>query len=152
MADDKKPNGLATADDFRHMQEFEEPERVRLPKLGKDVMLRRPSLLFFLCRGKVPLSLSQKITGGGKDQQLSWQEIQDGAKWMFEIIQAVMVQPRCTMNPGPGEISPDMLDMDDAQFIVSWSQGEHISTGGNEAASLDRFRGKRRTRSGSAHG
>lgn len=153
MGEDKKANGLATADDFRKLAEFEEPERVRLPKLGKDVMLRRPSLLFFLSRGRVPLSLSSKITGAGKDAPLTWKEIQDGAQWMFEIIQAVMVMPRCVMkDPKAGEITADMIDMDDAQFIVAWAQGEHFSTGGKEAASLDRFPGKRQPKAGRAGG
>ena len=148
-----KTNGLATADDFRKMQEFEEPERVLLPKLGKEVLLRRPSLIFFLSRGRVPLSLSNKIASAGKDAALTWKEIQDGAKWMFEVLQAVMVQPRCVMeNPKADEITADMIDMDDAQFMVAWAQGEHFSTGGKEATSLDRFPGERRPEAGSGHG
>lgn len=131
-------NGLATSDDFRKAVEFDPPERVRLPKLGKDVMLRRPRTMWFLTHDELALSLSGQLASD--DQKQKREARRESVRWMLEVIQTVMVHPRCSLTPKEGEISPDLLDMEDANFIVKWAYGEIITREGQEAKSLDTFR------------
>jgi hypothetical protein len=142
----RKTNGLATAADFREAQRFGEPEPVRLPKLGKSVLLRRPTPEWFIFRqARLPVTLLAK---NGAKEQLTPGQIVEAAKWMYEGLQAIMVQPKLSLNPGPDEISPDMIDIEDAQFMLRWAQGEVI----DEAASLETFRGERPTPHPGKHG
>jgi hypothetical protein len=48
-----------------------------------------------------------------------------------------------SLNPGPGEIPPELLDMEDVNFILRWAYGELGTEAEGSAASLDSFRPKR---------
>jgi hypothetical protein len=60
-----KPNGVASANDFRKLAEgsaFEEPSRVVLPKSGYGVVLRRPTKFYWaLRRTGWPRELREKL-------------------------------------------------------------------------------------------
>ena len=138
MTDDKK-NGIATADDFRKSLEFDPPERVVLPKLGLAVLLRRPSPMWLMFRGRLPVTLAARMSANA-DREAKPEDILASADWLFKLLQAVMVRPRCVMDPvSDDEISPDLIDMDDVAFIASWASGEEVDA----ANSLNTFRSER---------
>ncbi len=140
MGNDRK-NGIATAEDFRNAFEFSAPERVVLPKLGKPVILRRPNPNWYMYRGRLPVTLAASLSDIAKnDGQVTQADIYASADWFLHLLQAVMVQPKCVMNPiHADEISPDMMDMDDVIFIQAWASGEAV----DEANSLATFRPER---------
>ena len=136
MAENGKPNGLATVADFRAMRTFEPAERVRLPHIGKEVMLRRPTMLWFIARARLPLSLLAKI----KDKEkLVTSDTMEALQWITDLLVEIMVEPRCSMKPQDGEISPEMIDIEDALFMAAWASGEMLS----ETNSLSGFRSER---------
>jgi len=132
-------NGIATAEDFKAVMEFGPAERVTLPKLGKPVLLRRPSPMWMLFNGRLPVTLAAK-QAGAQAGKANVEEIMSSAQWMFHLLQNVMVKPRCVMNPvASDEISPDMMQMEDVVFIMGWAAGEEV----DEARSLSTFREER---------
>jgi len=134
---DEQNNHLATAADFKLVQEVERPvERITLPKLGKAVLLRRPTARWFIYRGQFPAVLAAKMAGQD-DQQRSVDDLHRIAKWVVDLLGEVMVQPRVSLSPGPGEISPDMICDDDLNFIIKWSLGVVASDGGDLSSFRD---------------
>lgn len=134
-------NGIATADDFKAAMSFSDPVRVTLPKLGKAVLLRRPSPTWMLFNGRLPVTMAAKMSKTSPDNS-SIESMIESAEWMFRLLRSVMVSPRCVMEPGAeDEISPDMIDMEDVTFIMGWAAGEEV----DEANSLRTFRGERGT-------
>jgi len=137
---ERKANGVATLDDFRKMRDFEPVELVPLPvftkKTGKKVKLRRPTPLWFLMHDRVPLTLSQRAEA--EKRNLTGAEIKESVEWMRVVLAQVMVEPKCD------DELLDLIDIDDATFIVRWAHGEEIAAQeGEETMSLDRFRGER---------
>lgn len=132
-------NGIASASDFRDamLQSFGDPQAVKLPKLGKKVMLRRPSEMWWLFNGRLPITMAAKMSSGPTDGRVRVEEIVESAEWIFHVLTNIMVKPRCVMLPRKeDEISPDMVDMDDATFMVRWASGEEVT----ETDSLSTFR------------
>lgn len=121
-------NHLATVDDFRQaaFATKVEPERVVLPKLGKAVLLRRPTPMWFLFHGQLPTSLAARIQGGQVSIETP-EELKALAEWMVPLLEEVFIEPRLRLRPGPGEISPDLLDIEDANFVIRWAVGEVTS-------------------------
>src|SRR5579872_5631889 len=108
MADETTQNngGMATADDFLKAREFEPTERLRLPKLGKDILVRRPQPLYFVLRDRLPATLAGKITGGPDANHKERAEaLIEGARFMYEILRDVMVEPKVSLRPEPGAVS-----------------------------------------------
>lgn len=70
------------------------------------------------------------------------------AEWMVPLLREVFVEPRLTLDPGPGEISPDLLDLEDASFVIRWSVGEVAS----ESSDLASFRSQQSSPAGGASG
>lgn len=139
-----KVNGFATVDDFRRMREFEPTEKVKLPKLGKEVLLRRPTPLWFMMHQRVPVSLSTKV-GELPDAKPTASDVKESAQWFKELLQQTMISPECT-----DEIL-DLIDMEDALFISRWAQGELLGKG-EETKSLDTFRDERESPDARPHG
>jgi len=126
-------NHVASADDFRQAAGQGTVERVVLPKLGRAVLLRRPTPMWFLFHGQLPTSLAARAQNGGPGPGSAFvqtaEDLRALADWMAPLLQAVFVEPRLSMNPGPGEISPELLDMEDANFVIRWAVGEVQGTG-----------------------
>ncbi|HUI42093.1 MAG TPA: hypothetical protein VL523_09000 [Terriglobia bacterium] len=129
-----QPNGAASAEDFQSAARLRgEPEQLVLPKSGLKVMLRRPSPMWFLFRGLLPASLAARAEGGQPSID-SVQDLRALAEWMVPLLREVFVQPRLTLEPGPCEISPDLLDVEDANFVIRWAVGEVASAAGDLAS------------------
>ena len=137
-------NGIATAEDFNQAMEFGPPEKVTLPKLGKPVLLRRPSPMWMLFNGRLPVTMAAKMSQGASEGKQGLEDMIASAQWMYRLLNKVMVKPRCVMQPEAAEeISPDMIDMDDVVFIMGWASGEEV----DGTRSLSTFREER----GAAH-
>jgi hypothetical protein len=129
----ERANGVASADDFRTAAGVRgEPERLVLPKSGLKVLLRRPSPMWFLFRGLLPASLAARLDQG-RARIDSVEDLRALAEWMVPLLREVFVQPRLALEPGPGEISPDLLDLDDAGFVIRWAVGEVAGEAGDLA-------------------
>ena len=121
-----KENHIANEEDFRRAAKAQAgPERVVLPKLGKAVLLRRPSPMWFVFRGRLPQSLSANLfSDSGQNVASTVEELNLLADWIVALLREVMVQPRVSAEPGPGEIAPELLDVEDVNFIIRWAYGE----------------------------
>jgi hypothetical protein len=152
----ERKNGLATLDDFRAKgkrnhnfsgmtRQFDQPEHVKLPVLGKQVELRRPTMLWFALNEHLPVSLGEHVMPAKQEARTTVEEMQERARWMKKIIEAVMVKPTCT------DELLDVMDIDDALFIVRWAHGEVIAGEDGEAKSLGTFRQERGLQESDAH-
>lgn len=134
-------NHIATSQDFKTAFELDRRvERVTLPKLGKPVLMRRPSPLWFVFRGQLPATLAMAETSTETEAQHGIhtpQEAQTLAGWIVDILSEVMVQPRVSLSPGPDEIPPDLLADEDLNFIIRWAVGEVVHEGGNGSPARD---------------
>lgn len=129
----KAKNGFASSDDFLiAARQRGKPECVVLPKSGLKVLLRRPSPMWFLFRGLLPASLAVRLEGG-QSRLETVEDLRALAEWMVPLLGEVFVEPRLVLDPGPGEISPDLLDLEDASFVVRWAVGEVASESGDLA-------------------
>jgi hypothetical protein len=130
-------NGVASSDDFQFAARTRgQPEYVVLPRSGLKVLLRRPTPMWFLFRGLLPASLAARLEGG-KARIETVEDLRALADWIVPLLGEVFVEPRLVLEPGPGEISPDLLDLEDASFVVRWAVGEVAS----EASDLATFHG-----------
>ncbi len=144
-------NHIAKPEDFRQAAEerkaeMQAPQRVVLPKSDLAVILRRPTPLWFLFHGSLPMSLAAKQSRGEAGMSSSVaatletaEEFIEFSKWMVDLLREVFVEPRLSLAPGANEISPEWLDEDDVNFIIRWAVGE-VTTDGRDLAE---FRGKR---------
>lgn len=129
-----EPNHIATADDFKSAREVDSKvERVTLPELGKSVLMRRPSALWFIFRGQMPQSLAVRASGETGGPRAADDVLRLG-RWVSELLTEVMVEPRVSLSPGPGEISPDLFAIEDLNFIIRWAYGEVAADGSDLAA------------------
>ncbi len=123
-------NHIATAEEFRQLAEsncFEPPQRVVLPKSGLAVVLRRPRPLFFtLTRHGFPQSLAARVAGTSSfaAAEPRPEELKELAEFWVEVMEKIFLEPRLSLEPGPGEISPNWLESEDATFILRWAVGE----------------------------
>jgi hypothetical protein len=144
-------NSVATASDFRQAAEasaFEDPERVVLPKCGLAVILRRPRpIAFTLLGGALPQSLGNRESGvGGRESEVGArhvvpvqesdptpytpQELIEVSRFWTKLFKAIFVQPGLSTTPGPEEIHPGWIPVDDQVFLIRWAVGEIVSDGG----------------------
>ncbi|MGH9354201.1 MAG: hypothetical protein ACRD2G_18895 [Terriglobia bacterium] len=132
-------NHIATSQDFKTAFELDQRvERVVLPKLGKAVLMRRPSPLWFVFRGQLPQTLAIAGTIGNTPPVVHTpEEAQALAGWIVDLLSEVMVQPRISLSPGPDEIPPDLLADEDLNFIIRWAVGEVASEGSNGSPARD---------------
>ncbi|MGH9358070.1 MAG: hypothetical protein ACRD06_02615 [Terriglobia bacterium] len=140
-------NHIATPQDFKSAQDLDRRvERVVLPKLRKAVLLRRPSPLWFAFRGQLPQSLA--VTAAAPDRvQPPVIQNPEGAQaltnWILDLLTEVMVEPRISLSPGPGEIPPELISDEDLTFILRWAVGEVATEGLDDPSVRDlaTFRG-----------
>jgi hypothetical protein len=133
-------NHVATAQDFQRAQDLGRPvERIMLPQLGKGVLMRRPSPRWFLYRGQLPATLAAEVSGATKAPASQIEDLKRFARWIVELLGEVMIQPRVSATPGPGEISSDLISDEDLNFIIKWSMGA-VAPDGRDLAP---FRGER---------
>lgn len=134
-------NHIATPQDFKTAFEMDQRvERVILPKLGKPVLMRRPSPLWFVFRGQLPVTLAIAGAAAKADSYPAThkpEEAQSLAAWIVDLLSEVMVQPRISLSPGPDEIPPDLLADEDLNFIIRWAVGEVAREGGNGSPARD---------------
>lgn len=127
------------------MEHDRRAERVVLPRLGKPVLMRRPPPLWFVFRGQLPQTLAAGAASGASAAAPGSAEDADRvAHWISELLAEVMVEPRVSHSPGPGEIAPEMIAAEDLNFIVRWAVGE-VAPGelaGSSACDLSSFRGQ----------
>lgn len=158
MADQQ--NHLATPEDFRRAAEAlsNKAERVVLPKLGRAVLMRRPAPMWFIFRGRLPESLAIRAFPSAAGPATASpdgvaanpaEELGLLADWIMALLREVLVAPRVSLDPGPDEISPDLLDSEDVNFIIRWAYGE-IGSGGEDG--LAGFRGQRQAAAARASG
>lgn len=165
-------NHIAKPEDFRQAAEVRKSddaqlERVVLPKSQYAVMLRRPTPMWFLLHGHLPLSLAARNQGTGDREQATVIETPEDfvqfSRWMVDLLTEVFVGPKLSLHPGPNEISPEWLDEDDVNFIIRWAVGEvaaarsasnGASTGSEASRSHDLapFRGQSRPAAAGAGG
>jgi hypothetical protein len=127
-------NNIATADDFRSAREGNSKvERVTLPQLGKAVLMRRPSPLWFIFRGQLPQSLAARVSGDTGGSRAVEDVLRLG-RWVSELLIEVMVKPRVSLSPGQDELSPDLFAIEDLNFIIRWAYGEVAADGSDLAA------------------
>ncbi len=146
-----KANGVATPEEFRKAADSAKvaPDRVVLPKSGLAVMLRRPTSLWFLFNGRLPMSLAARRQQGGTGQIETAEQFIEFSKWMVKLLEEVFVEPKLSLDPGVNEISPEWLDDEDANFIVRWAVGEVTPDGRGDLAE---FRGERKSAAACASG
>src|ERR1700722_1352416 len=129
-------NGVASVQDFQSAAHARgTPERLTLPKSGLKVVLRRPNPMWFLFHGLLPASLAARVEG----EQARIESVEDLralADWMVPLLAEVFVEPRLTLEPGPGSISPDLLDLEDATFVIRWAVGGVASEAGGDLAAF----------------
>jgi hypothetical protein len=129
-------NGVASPEDFQSAALARgTPERLTLPKSGLKVVLRRPNPMWFLFHGLLPASLAARVEGG-RARIESVEDLRTLAGWMVPLLSEVFVEPRLTLDPGPGSISPDLLDLEDATFVIRWAVGEVAADAGGDLASF----------------
>ncbi len=111
---EKKGNSIARAEDFRQAAEArraegQTPERLKLPKSALQVVLRRPSLMWFLFHGHLPVSLAARQSGAG------WPGADDiSPEWLAE--EDVNFIIRWALGEVVGSGSADSSPHDLAQF------------------------------------
>jgi hypothetical protein len=161
----EKENHLATPEDFRQAAQAHQaqPERIVLPRLGRAVLMRRPSPMWFVFRGRLPQSLAIRAfpgVAGSSDLAPSLdgaagasgnaaEELKLLADWILTLLEEVMVSPRVSLEPRADEISPDLLDAEDVNFIIRWAYGE---VGSDARDDLVAFRPERQAVAGGAGG
>jgi len=116
---------------------------------GAKVMARRPGPAFFAEHGRLPLSLAAKAAGEDVGGGAALETATDGAvadfmTFLREVLLFCVLDPRISVSPGPGEISPREIPDTDVRYIVEWA------IRGPEAVRLESFR--RRPADGSDRG
>jgi hypothetical protein len=148
-------NHIARAEDIRkaaqaRRAEVQAPERVVLPESGYAVVLRRPTPMWFLFHGYLPMSLAARQQAGAGDTEVrgtiqTAEEFVEFSKWIVDLLSEVFVGPKLSLNPGDGEISPEWLTEEDVNFIIRWAVGEVTAEGSGASGVRDlaEFRGKK---------
>jgi hypothetical protein len=110
-------NGIASAQDFKKAAEHSNPpERVILPKSGLPVLLRKPNPLGALL-------LAEELRTIGPFDQASAENRVRFVSLRACAVRELVVSPKLSLTPGPGEIDPNWLPQEDAQFLLDWSLG-----------------------------
>jgi hypothetical protein len=147
-------NSIAKPADFQALRDSTPAERVVLPKLGKAVLLRRPTPMWFLFRAQLPATLAVRLQDGVGSLN-TVEDFQALVHWAVPLLSHVFVEPRLSLDPGADEISPDLLAVEDASFVIRWAVGEiEVSGNGGQGSvnDLRPFRGEPEPAAASAGG
>ena len=141
----QRESDLATSQDFLAFRNSgASVERITLPKLGKIVLMRRPSPLWFVFHQYLPQTLAAGMDSASQKSVRAADDVGKVADWIAALLSEVMVRPRVSLSPGPEEISPDLINDADLNFIVRWAMGEVVAEdcGSSSVADLAPFRGE----------
>lgn len=130
------------------MGEQQNPEQYMLPEdqevtlpSGLVVTLRPPGLPFYVKAGMLPSGLSAIVLQAreGNTEVSPEKLFQDALRdpqttaamieWSYEVIAAVVVKPKFSMDPVPGQFHPSRLRSADATFISNWAN-QYMKDGG----------------------
>ena len=124
---------LATAEDFqlRKAKATKKTiEDVTLPESGLTVRLARPSPMWFMIHGLLPASLAARLSGGSTTIE-TVDDLRALSSWMVPLLLETFVSPALSLNPGPGQIAPEVLGIADATYVVKWALGETVASDGS---------------------
>jgi len=125
MTDESKPNGIASAEDFRQAFETrQEAVRIRLPKSGFAVLLRPPNALRVLL-------ISERLEVAGSPESASPNDRRQYVELMTRLVRDIMVAPKLSLAPRAGEVDPNWLPKEDAEFLLKWALGAVTDEGEN---------------------
>ena len=130
-----KANHIATAAEFRQLAEaaaWTDPERVRLPKSGLAVILRRPTKFYWaLRRSAWPGELREKLdlVGVGARPELTAEETLLLVREDRQMLSEAFVDPKPSPEPGSTQFDPNWLPKDDAEFIMKYLRGQVLANG-----------------------
>ena|SRR5437016_3740279 len=125
MTDESKPNGIASAEDFRQAFETrQEAVRIRLPKSGFAVLLRPPNALRVLL-------ISERLEVAGSPESASPDDRRRYVELMARLVRDIMVAPKLSLAPRAGEVDPNWLPKEDAEFLLKWALGAVTDEGEN---------------------
>jgi hypothetical protein len=130
-----KPNGIATASDFRKLAEdsaFEDPRRVVLPKSGYGVVLRRPTKFYWaLRRSAWPRELREKLdlVTVGVRPELTAEERLMLVREDQQMLNEAFVDPKPSLDSGSTQFDPNWLPKEDLEFILKYLRGQVLANG-----------------------
>ena len=130
-----KPNGIATAADFRKLAEsaaWTDAERVQLPQCGLGVMLRRPTKFYWaLRRTEWPRELREKLdlVGVGVRPDLTAEETLLLVREDQQMLHEAFIDPKPSLQPGLAQFDPQWLPKEDAEFILKYLRGQVLANG-----------------------
>jgi len=114
---ESRPNGIASAEDFRQAFETrQEAVRIRLPKSGLAVLLRPPNALRVLL-------ISERLEVAGGPESASPDDRRQYVDLMARLVRDIMVAPKLSLVPQAGEVDPNWLPKEDAEFLLKWALG-----------------------------
>lgn len=133
---------IATAADFEQLAKNrtkENSEPLTLPS-GLTVIARRPSPNWWLRNfGRLPETIAARASGQDQNLRLTVDELVKYSQFEVQLVSEVVLNPVIRLNPGPGEVDPNLITDDDLLFIVRYARGE-ISADGRD---LEAFRRER---------
>ncbi len=140
---------LATAADFRNdVNEadcYEPAREILLPKSQKWVLLRRPKpLAYTLLGAPLPGIAEEPDTAGPTSEgaaKMAAEEFAQFAGWLTRLWGKVFVQPKLSLRPGPDEIHPDWIGVEDQRFIWQWIRSEVNDSGESMSHSFPNAQG-----------
>ncbi|MGH9355057.1 MAG: hypothetical protein ACRD10_02910 [Terriglobia bacterium] len=112
-------------------------ERVILPKLGKAVLMRRPSPLWFVFHQCLPQTLAVSMESASQAPVRGADDVTKLAGWIAALLSEVMVRPRVSLSPGPDEVSPEAIADEDLNFIIRWAMGEVVAEDDDSSSVAD---------------
>jgi len=136
---------ISTPDDFLKTaaeQRKKAGQELRLPS-GLTVLAWQPSAEWWMLEvGRLPQTMAAKIVGAPVNGAgLTAESVVEFAKWTTRVLEAVVIEPKIRLRPGPGEVDPNVITDDDLGFLIRFAGGEVTPSGRD----LDGFSGERRT-------
>jgi len=128
-------NRIATAADIRRLAEaaaWAEAERIKLPKSGLAVILRRPTKFYWaLRRSAWPRELREKLdlVGVGVKPELTAEETLLLLREDRQMLNEAFVDPKPSLDPGAAQFDPNWLPKEDAEFILKYLRGQVLANG-----------------------
>lgn len=118
-----------TAQDWRNKSREaaqKEAQPLNLPS-GITVQARRPDPSYLLMWGHIPLGLAGSVTEPGYPLRPEGAVSPDQGQILAsiqlsrDILTYCVVEPRISLTPGPDEIHPKDIPLEDAVFILRWA-------------------------------